>query len=223
MNEFKTNIYLLKDPISNEVRYVGKSDNPDKRFKEHIKKAKYSKTHKNNWILSLKDNGLIPILEIIDQVPSNECGFWEQHWIDQMKSWGFSLTNIANGGVGGNLGLVVNRKISEKKKGIKFSLETINKMKIAAKNRKLSDIGRKNLSISRMGKGNSMYGKKRPESSKHYRKVIQLDENNNVIKIWSGLTLASKELRINRCTISDVCNNRRWRNTAGGYKWKYFN
>jgi len=33
-----TFIYILKDPITNEIRYVGKADNPKVRLNEHIRK-----------------------------------------------------------------------------------------------------------------------------------------------------------------------------------------
>ena len=214
-----TFIYSLSDPINGEIRYVGKSDNPKLRLVEHIKKSKYDLTHKNNWIKSLVNKNLKPVIEILDTVPISEWGFWENYWIDVVKTWGFKLTNIANGGNGGNLGEIVNKKISKSLMNRTFSAETINKMRISAKNRKISDDGRKSLSIKRTGIGNPMYGKLRPESSKKYRKIIQLDLNGNEIKTWLGITTASKKLKINRCTISDVCNGRK--NTAGGYVWKY--
>lgn len=214
-----TFIYTLSDPQTNEVRYVGKADNLNIRLFEHIRKCKHGGTHKNNWIKSLLNKGYKPVIEILDIVSINDWGFWETYWINIIKSWGFNLTNIATGGRGGNQGIVVNKKISEALINRKFTNETIEKMRIGAKNRKLSEEGRKNLSIHRMGKGNSMYGKVRPESSKKYRSIIQLDINHNQIKTWLGLTNASKELKINRCTISDVCNGRK--KTAGGFLWEY--
>jgi len=39
-------IYMLVDPLTNLVRYIGKSNNIDVRFKEHIRKSKYSNTLK---------------------------------------------------------------------------------------------------------------------------------------------------------------------------------
>ena len=44
-----TNIYILKDPITNDIRYVGKSDNPDKRYLSHINENR-NNTYKENWI-----------------------------------------------------------------------------------------------------------------------------------------------------------------------------
>jgi excinuclease UvrABC nuclease subunit len=69
MEEY-TYIYTLSDPINNEVRYVGKSDNIEKRYKKHITEYR-NRTHKEQWIKGLKDLGYFPILEIIDYVPKN--------------------------------------------------------------------------------------------------------------------------------------------------------
>ena len=38
----ETYIYCLIH--NDEVRYVGKSDNPNQRFKDHLRKSKYKKT-----------------------------------------------------------------------------------------------------------------------------------------------------------------------------------
>lgn len=216
-----TYIYSLSDPNTNQIRYVGKSDNPQIRLNEHIRKCKYSNTHKNNWIKSLLNKNLKPVMEILDIVSINDCGFWENYWIIMMKTWGFELTNIANGGIGGNLGPIVNAKISKKLKNRIFSTETINRMKISAIDRKHTEETKSKMSMSKMGDNNPLFGKTRTESSKKYRSVIQLDLNNNLINSWRGVTIASNELKINRCSISDVCNGRK--KTAGGYIWKYSN
>ena len=96
---------------------------------------------------------------------------------------------------------------------------TIENMKISATNRKHSEKTKSKMAISKMGDNNPMFGKTRTESSKKYRGVLQLDLNKNLIKPWQGVSIASKELKINRCTISDVCNSRK--KTAGGFVWKY--
>lgn len=93
-------IYCLSDPITKEIRYVGKACSPKKRFNRHLHDLEIN--HKASWIKSLKRNNLIPDLDVIDTVPENEWKFWEQYWISQMKSWGFNLTNMTNGGDGGN-------------------------------------------------------------------------------------------------------------------------
>jgi hypothetical protein len=208
-----TNIYCLIDPISNLIRYIGKADDVKIRLNEHIRKSKYTKTHKNNWIQSLLNKNLKPKLEIIDTIPIEEWGFWEQYWIDQFKVWGFNLTNLANGGKGGNLGYEINKKISESKKGFKHSNETKEKLR----NHRL---GLKHSEKTKQLFSSSRFGVKRSESSKKYKKIIQLDLEGKEIKIWDGVTIASKSLKINRSSITDVCYGRH--KSAGGYKWKLY-
>lgn len=53
------------------------------------------------------------------------------------------------------------------------------------------------------------------------KKVIQLDMNNNELKIFNSLTEASKQTGVDISNISTVCKNRAI--SAGGYKWKYYN
>ncbi|WP_300571212.1 GIY-YIG nuclease family protein [Flavobacterium sp.] len=84
-------IYTLSHPITNEVRYVGKTINIKRRYKQHL----YDKrnTHKCNWVQSLRKDKLKPILTIIEECESN----WqdrEKYWITQYDN----LTNFSDGG-----------------------------------------------------------------------------------------------------------------------------
>jgi hypothetical protein len=97
-------IYSLDDPISGLPRYIGKSKNPKLRFLGHCGKTHYRKTHKNNWIASLKKRGLKPILSIVDEVPEDDWKYWEKYWIMQMRAWGFDLVNHTEGGEGLSFG-----------------------------------------------------------------------------------------------------------------------
>jgi hypothetical protein len=99
-----TYIYTLSDPMTNEVRYVGKCNNPKERYKAHLNKARDKNTHKRNWINKLRDFGLKPTFEIIDIVPINNWHFWERYWISQFKTWGFKLMNYTDGGDGSSNG-----------------------------------------------------------------------------------------------------------------------
>jgi len=95
-------IYTLSDSNGN-IRYVGKTLYPKQRLYAHIKECKSNrKSHKISWIKSLLNNGEKPIIEIIDIVSENNWEFWEQFWIEQLKSWGYNLTNLTSGGMGGN-------------------------------------------------------------------------------------------------------------------------
>jgi hypothetical protein len=95
----KTYIYILQDPTSNEVRYVGKSNNPLRRYKSHLWDKPKVKTHCNSWIKSLQSKGLSPVFTIIDEI-EGDWELLEQYWIEQFKQWGFNLTNHTKGGQG---------------------------------------------------------------------------------------------------------------------------
>ena len=99
-----TNIYILIDPETQQVRYVGKANNISQRYKAHLNRARKHQIHKLNWINSLKAKKLRPIIEVIDIVPIEDWIFWETYWISQFKTWGFDLINYTNGGEGTTFG-----------------------------------------------------------------------------------------------------------------------
>ena len=91
-------IYLLRDPVNQEIRYIGKTTNLKERLANHIYKSKSSKTHCGSWIKSLISKSLKPIIEEIE-----ECENWQQReifWIEYYKSQGADLTNHTTGGEG---------------------------------------------------------------------------------------------------------------------------
>lgn len=93
-------IYALKEPDTGEIRYVGKTSNPDKRFHEHIDNNPREKTRKYYWIQSLKSRGLEPVLEILDEVSGEHWRQWEVAYIEFFQEQGWNLTNGTPGGDG---------------------------------------------------------------------------------------------------------------------------
>ena len=89
-------IYYLYDPRNEAPRYIGQTCDFKKRLKDHIRDIK--RTHKTNWVNSLKKDGVLPKMEILDEVSKEELNFWEYYYICLFKSWGFKLTNSTNGG-----------------------------------------------------------------------------------------------------------------------------
>lgn len=149
-----TNIYCLFDPITNQPRYIGKSDNILKRLNEHIIESSKNTiiTHKVNWIKSLLNKKLKPIIEVIDIVDNNQWQFWEKYYISLYKSWGFNLTNLTEGGDGASYG-VLNHMFGKFGKdnpnyGRKNNSKTIDLMKLKASGSKNGFYNKKHTSKS---------------------------------------------------------------------------
>jgi hypothetical protein len=122
----KQYIYILKDPLTNIVKYVGKSNNPEERLRKHLSDYSLveSWTSKNKWLLNLVNNNLKPILEVIDECDDSNVDEFEIKWISHYRSLGLELTNMTNGGDGFDW------------TGKKHSEETINKLKLCHPSRK---------------------------------------------------------------------------------------
>lgn len=95
-------IYALLCP-SGKVRYIGKTNDPVKRLRRHISRAKYheTKSHAANWIRSLLKVGHKPTLKVLEEIPDG--GDWvsrEIETIAEYRSLGFDLTNATAGGEG---------------------------------------------------------------------------------------------------------------------------
>ena len=90
-------IYALLDPETKEIRYIGKTDNPPERLKNHLNEQ--GKWHRINWLKSLKKRGLKPVMRIIEEVA--EGINWEErerYWIAYYQSIGINLVNRTDGG-----------------------------------------------------------------------------------------------------------------------------
>ena len=97
-----TYIYILQDPDTLSVRYVGKTTNPRKRFYQHTNKKVQEvskRRYLSKWILKLLKVNKKPLMTIIDETESDWKNL-EQYWIEQFKTWGYRLTNLTIGGEG---------------------------------------------------------------------------------------------------------------------------
>jgi hypothetical protein len=97
-------IYALVDPVEyNENHiYIGKSNNPYRRYGEHINDMKM--TSKVNWIKSLLSKGFKPDLVVLEQCENVES-VWknrEKYFIKFYRSKTYyTVVNATNGGEGG--------------------------------------------------------------------------------------------------------------------------
>lgn len=96
-------IYLLLDPRTEEIRYVGKTKfSLEKRLKDHLAFIKYSnQTRVYQWIKSLLKLGLKPKIVLIELATDENWEEAETRWIKYIRSVkGKRLTNHAAGGAG---------------------------------------------------------------------------------------------------------------------------
>lgn len=168
----KTYIYTLSHPETGEIRYVGKTTNLKRRAYQHFNIKickKLGNKHLGNWLLSILNSNLKPVLEIIEECIYN----WvesEQYWIEQFKQWGFNLLNITKGGEGF---------------GHKHSKETIEKLKLSLTGRKLSKEHIDKIKTNFLGKKHSEETKK-ILSQKHKGKKMSKESIEKMKKTRTG-------------------------------------
>ncbi len=94
-------LYGLFDPLTDELRYIGKTTaSLSRRLVTHKSEALAKrKTHRHKWVASLLDLGLEPKIELLDTVPGNGCGA-EIAMIGIARSLGCKLVNGTAGGDG---------------------------------------------------------------------------------------------------------------------------
>jgi hypothetical protein len=97
----KVKIYALVNPITKQIRYIGKTKNTLKvRLSQHLRDSNL-KTHKNKWIKSLAKNDLKPEIMLIEEVDESCWKEKEISYITLFKNLGYKLTNTSKGGEGG--------------------------------------------------------------------------------------------------------------------------
>jgi hypothetical protein len=195
-------IYTLsKDKL---IFYIGKTLNLDKRLASH-------KTTYGSDIL----------LEVLDE--TTDWKSTEVFWIEQFKQWGFNLKNKNKGGGGRDYQTEeIKIKIGNNQPKNKFRNPETN-IKIGLSNKGLkkkpcSDERKHKISESNKGKQFNL-GKK--YNTITFKKVIQYDLQNNLIKEWDSVKeilhyLGKKQnnMSIYRCLQGQL-------DTAYKFKWKY--
>lgn len=99
MNVF---IYTLADPISGEIRYVGKTIDLGMRLQAHMDDR--NRTYKTGWIKSLKKKSMKPVMEVLEVVENSNDEDWqevERFYVDYLRFLGFRLCNEESGGESG--------------------------------------------------------------------------------------------------------------------------
>lgn len=84
-------IYALIDPRDRLIKYVGQSDNIDRRYEEHI--SKMEGTSKGKWVRELLLLGMEPEIIRIGECEDKDVFTLENWWIILGRRQGWPLTN----------------------------------------------------------------------------------------------------------------------------------
>ncbi len=236
-------IYTLEHPITQEIRYVGKTTQTlNRRCNGHI--SKRSNAHVTCWVKSLKKQNLFPKIQLLDEVDYQIWAETEKYWISQLRTWGFNLCNHSDGGESGREGVsltqaqkdylsVLNtgRTMSEQSK-----LIIAQKVSAAWRRKQLAQvfkyqqpkIAKEQYVFTQDHKTNiknRLVGRKLPQSvidkmvETRKKSIQQCDNNGSIIKSWDSAKTASEVLNINSSTIRHCLRGSK--KTAGGFKWSF--
>ena len=191
-------IYALKDPKTNEVKYIGKTSGPlYKRLSSHYVDKKRS--YKKSWIDSLKKQKIKPLIVTIEECEENVWQEREKFWISYYrKIMGNKLTNILEGGNG-------------LPKGYKHSQAT--KEKIRASSKKC------NKGWFLLGSKQKKETRKKIEAAVR-KPILQYTLEGYFIKQWPGTVDASKKLKIDKNNIQSCLKQNTQQ--AGGFVWRRY-
>jgi hypothetical protein len=85
-------IYALVDPLTDRIRYVGQTNDLERRYKEHCTIFDFSL--KCQWVQSLKTVGTYPTMMVLEVVDSeSDVDFREAWWIGIGLQCRWELTN----------------------------------------------------------------------------------------------------------------------------------
>lgn len=143
----RTKIYVLHDEM-HSVRYLGKTLRELRsRLAGHLYEARRGdKTHKGCWIRSMLAKGLVPSIEVLEEV-DGDGSMEEIEHIKRLREIGVRLVNGTDGGDGNpNPSAETRKKMSDRKRGIPISEETKRKISLVTMGHLVSEETRKRLS-----------------------------------------------------------------------------
>ena len=181
-------IYVLRDPTTNEIRYVGKTFHKLKyRLQQHIA-DRFGKSHRSRWINKIINSGLSPIIESVEDNISD----WqnrERFWIKFYREMGIRLVNQTDGGEGFSPWTDERRlKQSERMKSIMSTDEAKNRSREIGKALGKKSKGRKTSPERNKKVSNALYVRWSSEESrkKQSRKLKEFYSNaDNKNKVFS--------------------------------------
>lgn len=104
-------VYGLCDPVSHQVRYIGKTVDLKSRIRRY-RSGRHHSPHLKNWIASLGRKGQWPEVKVLETCLFG-LGDAEKHWIKHGRERGWDLINATDGGDSGRpnaIAIANNRK-----------------------------------------------------------------------------------------------------------------
>jgi hypothetical protein len=186
-------IYTLSDPKTLDIRYVGQTNDINRRFNDHIsssinENSESYNTYKSNWIRKIIKSGSKPIIYIIDEcVTLDESNYLEKYYIEKYTNDGYRLTNSYVSDVT-EFSIETRKKMSKAKLG-KSLEEIVGEEKAIELKRKYSD----KMKLNNINKSNDPLVKKKisdtlkqyfsnPENHWAYGKKMS-DEHNEKLRL----------------------------------------
>lgn len=206
-------IYIIWHLPTGNPLYIGKSVDPQNRFRQHKHANRFPK-----WEFDVKPLFADPCeLEVVEDVSNEEANFWEAYYIQLYLSWGFTLYNRERDSV-----KVFTDKTREnlriKATGRKQSDETLVKRSEAMKRSHAERGGHSEKTKRKIGDANR--GIVRTEEDKENIRQWNLENSPSRKRVmvdgqwYDGVRLASRETGINYNTIQW-----RLRNGVEGYRY----
>jgi hypothetical protein len=186
-------VYQLIDPITNRPFYVGKGTG-NRAWTHNKFKDGNENPYKDRYIKKLQDQKIDPIVDIIKYFDSES----DAYDFEEELTESIGLENLTNLVIGGR---------PPSKKGWTPREETLEKRSRGLKGIARTDEWRKNLSLSKQGKNNPMYGKVVPCSEERKLSIIKEKNRANYDLYKSAICMmssgksadnVSKELGIGR-------------------------
>jgi hypothetical protein len=201
-------LYELCDPITFEVRYVGKTNNLKKRYQSHLYSLN-AKTHKISWIKGLLAKNQKPIIRIIGMhKDSAKITEKEIEIIKKYKEIGINLTNGTGGGDGQS------HITEETKQKIRDTKKKSNKKHIP-----LSDMTKKKISLAQIGIPKPKWTEER--KLRQCKSVKATSLKTGEILLFNSARLAAKSLNCEYSGVLRHLNGKRLSNIFKDYKWEY--
>ena len=208
-------IYIIINNLNNKV-YIGQSTNIHQRFIDHFKtsaiKARPYSLHKDIAKYGKENFGK----KVLQYCNKKDLDYFEKYWILKYRAANKPMYNVINGAP-------TNAKNMAEMKRKQFSrMNKINWQdpEYRAKHSKLSsEIQKKRLK-------DPEYLAKKSKELKQYtdsiKKLVgQYDMNGKLINTFNGIREASRATGIDSGLISAVALHRKYRKSAGGYRWEF--